>query len=46
MFKAIFLQLGGEDQAFDFIIDIGEYFQGFLEQLAEFGTSVFGVFGL
>jgi len=46
MFKAIFLQLGGEQGAFDIFMGIGEFFQGFQEQLSEFATSIFGAFGL
>ncbi len=45
MFKGIFLQFGGEGQAFDIFMDIGEYFQGFQEQLSELASNVFGVFG-
>jgi hypothetical protein len=45
MFKAIFLQLGGEQGAFDIFMDIGEYFQEFQEQLSELASAVFGVFG-
>ena len=46
MFKAIFLQLGGEQGAFDIFMDIGEYFQGLQEQMSEFAASIFGAFGL
>jgi len=45
MFKGIFLQLGGEQDAFDIFMDIGEYFQGFQEGLADFASSIFGFFG-
>jgi len=45
MFKGIFLQLGGEQEAFDIFIDIGEFFQGISEGLADFTSSIFGFFG-
>ena len=45
MFKGIFLQLGGEDQAYDFFMDIGEYFLEFQLGLADFASSIFGFFG-
>jgi len=45
MFKGIFLQLGGEDQAYDFLMDIGKSFQGFYEGLSDFASSIFGIFG-
>ncbi len=45
MFKGIFLQLGGEDQAYDLFMDIGKYFQGFHEGIVAFASSIFGIFG-
>jgi len=45
MFKSIFLQLGGEDQAYDLFMDIGKYFQGFHEGIVAFASSIFGIFG-
>jgi len=45
MFKGIFLQFGGEAQAFDIFMDIGEYFQGFHEGIVAFASSIFGFFG-
>jgi len=46
MLKGIFLQFGGEEQAFDIFMDIGEYFQGFQEGIVAFASSIFGFFGL
>ena len=45
MFKGIFLQFGGEDNAYDIFMDIGEYFQGFHEGIVAFASSIFGFFG-
>jgi len=45
MFKGIFLQLGGEEQANDFFLEIGKYFQGFHEGIVAFASSIFGIFG-
>ncbi len=38
-------ELNVDDQAFDFLMDITDFFQGLQEQLAEFATSFFGIFG-
>ena len=38
-------ELNVEDQAFDILMDITDFFQGLQEQLAEFATSFFGIFG-
>jgi len=40
-----FLQFGGEEQAYDLFMDIGEYFQGFQEGIVAFASSIFGIFG-
>ena len=45
MFKGIFLQLGGENQAYDLFMVIGKYFQGFHEGIVAFASSIFGIFG-
>ena len=45
MVKFAFLQLGGEEEAYDIMMQIGEWGQGFSEKLSEFATSIFGAFG-
>lgn len=45
MFEIVFLQLAKEQQAFDIFMQIGEFFQGFQFQMAEFATNLFGKFG-
>ncbi|HSB49708.1 MAG TPA: hypothetical protein VLC72_00045 [Nitrosopumilaceae archaeon] len=45
MFKVVFLQLGNEQGAYDLFMQIGEYFRGFQYQMADFASSIFGIFG-
>ncbi len=45
MLQIIFLQLGSEQKAFDFFMEIGEFFSGFQFQMADLASNLFGMFG-